>query len=98
MIDWIEKGGYVSVEPWSEMFLGESGTELEPWFLRRKREFRSGKRRKTLLEQGSCVTNREEEGYEFTSYLDEGLYDEEKEYQPISEGDKESEESNEALE
>ena len=51
-----------------------------------------------MLERGTCSTDREEEGYEFASYLDEGSCDEEEEYQPISEGDKESEESTEAPE
>ena len=41
-----------------------------------------------MFGRGSCSTEREEEGYEFASYLDEGSCDEEEEYQPISEGDK----------
>ena len=80
------------------MFLGDSGIELEPGFLRSGRRFKSDKRRKTLLGRGSCNTNQEEEGYELASYLDEGSGDEEEEYQSISEGDKESEESTESLE
>ena len=74
----------------------EGGTELESVFLRSRRRFRSDKKRKTMFERGSCSTEQEEEGYEFASYLDEGSYDKEEEYEPISEGDKESEESNEA--
>ena len=98
MIDWKEKGGYVSSEPWSEMFPGLGETELESGFLRSGRRFRSGKRRKNLFGWGSCNTEQEEEGYEFASYLDEGSCDEEEEYQPISEGDEEFEESAEAPE
>ena len=51
-----------------------------------------------MLGRGSCSTNRQEEGYEIVSYLDEGSCDEEEEYQLILEGDEESEESTEALE
>ena len=50
-----------------------------------------------MLGRGSCNTNREEEGYELMSYMDEGSCDEEEEYQPISEGDKESKELTKAL-
>ena len=80
------------------MFLGDSGTEVEPVFLISRRRFISNKRRKTLSERGTCSTDREEEGYEFASYLDEGSCDEEEEYQLIYEGDKESEESTKAPE
>ena len=48
--------------------------------------------------EGSCSTYQEEEGYEFVAYLDKGSCDEEEEYQPISEGEEESEESTKALE
>ena len=51
-----------------------------------------------MFGQGSCRTEQEEEGYEFTSYRDKGSCDKEEEYQPISEGDEESKESTEALE
>ena len=62
-----------------EMFLGDSGTELESGCLRSKRGFRSGKRIKPLLGRGSCNTTREEEDYELASYLGEGSCDEEEE-------------------
>ena len=62
------------------MFPGDSITELEPGFLRSRRRFKFGKRTKTQLERGSCNTYREEEGYEFASYLDEGSCDKEEEY------------------
>ena len=51
-----------------------------------------------MFGQGCWNKEEEEEGYEFASYLDEGSCDKEEEYQPISEGDKESEESTEAME
>ena len=78
------KGGYPSIEPQSEMFPRKGGTELDSSFLRSGRRFGSDKRQKTLLKQGNCSTEQEEEGYQFTSYLDEGLCDEEQEHQPIS--------------
>ena len=80
------------------MFPREGGTELESGFLRSRRRFRFGKRQKTMFERGSCSIGHEEEGYEFTSYLDEGSFDEEEVYQLISEENKESEESTKALE
>ena len=80
------------------MFPRESGTELKSGFLRRGRRFRFGKRRKSLFRRGSCSTEQEEEGYKFTSYLDEGSFNEEEVYQLISEENKESEESTKALE
>ena len=66
------------------MFPRDSGTELESGFLRSIRIFRSDKQRKTLLGR-ICNTNREEEGYDLASYLDEGYCDEEEEYQLIFE-------------
>ena len=76
------------------MFPGYSGTKLYSGFLRSGRRFRYGKQRKTMLGRGSCSTNREEEGYDLASYLDEGYCDEQEEYQSISEGYEELEESN----
>ena len=72
------------------MFPGESGTKLDPGFLRSGRRFGSDKICKTMFERGSCNTEQEEEGYEFASYLDKGSCDEEEEYQLILEGDEES--------
>ena len=80
------------------MFLGDSGTELEPIFLRRGRRFKYGKRQKTLFGKGISSTEQEQEGYDFASYLDEGSCDEEDEYHSISEGDEDSKESTESLE
>ena len=51
-----------------------------------------------MLERGSCNTDREEEGYDFASYLYEGYCGKEEEYQGISEGYEESEESTESPE
>ena len=65
------------------MFHGDSGTELEAGYLRSERRFSSGKRKKTLLRRGSYSTTREEV-YKIASHVDEGSYDEEDEYQPIS--------------
>ena len=66
------------------MFPRDSGIEWKIGFLISERIFRSGKRWKTLLEWESCNTDREEEGYKFASYLDQGSCDEEEEYQLIS--------------
>ena len=71
------------------MFWGDSGTKLESIFLRSERRFRSGKQRKTLLGRGIWSTNREEEGYDLASYLDEGSCDEEDKYRSIYEGNEE---------
>ena len=80
------------------MFPRDSGTELESGFLRRGRKFRYGKQRKTMLGRGNCSTNKEEEGYELALYLEEAYCDKEEEYQLISEGEEESEESSKAPE
>ena len=75
MIDRIVKGGYVLAKPWSEMFPEDSGTKQETRFIRSGRRFSSDKTQKNLFRQGICNTQREEEGYEFSSYLDEGSCD-----------------------
>ena len=59
------------------MFPRDSGTELESGFLRCGRRFRFDKQRKTMLGRGIFNTDREEEGYELVSYMDEGSCDEE---------------------
>ena len=79
------------------MFPGDSGTKLESVFLRSGRIFRYEKRRKTLFGRGSCCTDREEDGYELASYMDEDSCEEEEEYEPMSKGEKDLEESIEAL-
>ena len=79
------------------MFPGDSGTKLESVFLRGGRIFRYKKKRKTLFGRGSCCTDREEDGYELASYMDEDSCEEEEDYGPMSEGEKYLEESIEAL-
>ena len=66
------------------MFPANNGTELEGGCLRSGRRFRSGERRKTVTRRGSCSTTRGED-YELALHLAKGSYDEEEEYQPISE-------------
>ena len=80
------------------MFPRDSGTELETRFLISERSFRSTKQKKTMLGIGRSNIYREEKGYKLAPYLDQWYCDEEEEYQLISEGDEELEESTEALE
>ena len=66
------------------MFPVDNGTELEGGHLRSGRRFRLRKRRKIVTRRGSCSTTRGED-YELALHLAKGSYDEEEEYQPISE-------------
>ena len=68
------------------MFPGSTKPELEVVFLRSGRRFRSGKRRKTLGGRRTPSLFEESE-YEFESRLDKGSYNEEEEYEPISEAE-----------
>ena len=53
------------------MFPRDSGIEIEACYLRRRRRFRTGKRRKTLLGRESCSTTIEE-GYDIALHVDKG--------------------------
>ena len=66
------------------MFLGISKDELGIGFLRSRRRFRIGKRRKIIGGRRSYSLLREGE-YGCESYLDEGSCNEEEEYSSISE-------------
>ena len=66
------------------MFPRSSEDELGNGFLRSGRRFRSGKRRKVIGGRRAYSFPREDE-YGCESYLDEGSYDEEEEYSPVSE-------------
>ena len=66
------------------MFPGSSEDELGIGFLRSRRRFRSGKRRKVTRGRKAYSLPREGE-YGCESYLDEGSYDEEEEYSSVSE-------------
>ena len=71
------------------MFPGSTKPELEARFLSSGRRFQSGKRRKTIGgRQNPSIF--EESEHELQLQEDEGSYDEEEEYIPISEGAKES--------
>ena len=76
------------------MFSRSTEPKLEAGFLKSGRRFRSRKRRKTY---GGRQTPSlfEESEYEFQSWLDKGSCDEEEDYNPISKGAKEFEESTE---
>ena len=77
---------------WADMFPGSTEPELEAGFIRSGRRFRPGKRIKTLWGRWRTILF-EESKYEFESPLDEGSSKEEEYYNPISKGEKESEES-----
>ena len=74
------------------MFPRDRRTELEVGYLRSGRIFRSGKRRKVVTQRGSCSMNRGE-GYNISLHVDEVPCGREEEYQLISKGEDEYEES-----
>ena len=53
-----KKGGYPSIEAWSEMFPRKGGYELDSGFLRSGRGFRSDKRKKLYSDEEIAAQNK----------------------------------------